>query len=290
LMHSQMESKAPSPRIVYVRPKLYYFHKTPQCSFLKGHKYKEIEESKAIRKGYERCNHCFYKNSNGESLSYVVRVVNLNVTVHFNTDILPKNKLKEKEEMDTLHFIYDIRGRIACNDENKYHIYMNIHAENIREEIHSILKPSRIDILREIIPLGIEITPEELCKFALLHSLDMEWSEIIKTLRRLYPQGIFQDYNFEDAVFIIFLSLWSPGSLYKKYHSERYKAESKFYVDCLAGSIQKWSEEIWHIRLPNSGSEVKGNTLAEKIIYSYWELYGINGTPLEKNEIKDKED
>ena len=111
---------------------------------------------------------------------------------------------------------------------------------------------------------------EGLWKTTLIISTDLPWDEFISILRHLYPDGLFQDYNFEDAVFILFLCPQYPGYFYKKYYSERYESELKFYSNCLSCAIRKWIEEVKHITITVSGSEMKGETIAENVYYSYW--------------------
>jgi len=288
-----MESKTSSEQIVYIYPKRKYFHCVYGCGCLKPPEAIEMKESEAISKGYKKCSVCFYRYPIPEKLITTSLSLDLCVETVSSVEKIPDDLLKESKNMEFHLLLDDVRVRIAMSKKNRKDIFEIVRIENIRKEIISLLKPAKQFILNECIFFSSQkkyLTDDIHWKFALFKSIYLEWDQYIRILHKLFPDGLFHDFSFEDAVFVLFLHHSQPGYLRRVFSSEKYKSELKFYVGCLAGAIKKWIEVVRHVHVPDPRHPVKGNTLPEKIYNTYWALYDEEGTPINQIDGKAKED
>lgn len=80
----------------------------------------------------------------------------------------------------------------------------------------------------------------EISLFDSLQSMD--WHKLIRLCRRQFPRGIFNPLNFEESIFLLYLSPDVPHFFEKK--SSHYHDDLKFYSDCVAAAIQQFMKTL----------------------------------------------
>lgn len=213
------------------------------------------------------------------------------IIIHFYRDELREMEPTAQKNVklsNLLNLLRDIRSRITQSSRNRQRILKLAQADHINGEILEIIKPAKEYNLELASVFFKDYPDDELWKFSLMSSVSLPWDELICVFRELYPDGIFCNYSFEDAVFILFLCPEYPGFFYRVTHSEKYQADMMFYTNCLAGAIKRWMEEVTGKEIQVSGWNMKGKSIAENVYYAYWDLFKTNGRLLEEEAVAEK--
>ncbi len=195
-----------------------------------------------------------------------------NIIIHFDDERLQKsasiNAIKRGELLPALK---DIRARIVLDKNKRNQIFSLLNVKNIREEIKNIIKNERSYLSKFTSNYNTLFSDDDLEKMALLSSVFLPWNNAINILKLLSPENnVIHKYSFEDSIFVLFMCPKYPSLFYKLLNTDKYKAEEKFYVSCLASAIKNVIEKIDCVKIPVAGREVKGRSIAENVYYGYW--------------------
>ena len=265
------------------------YHSSPNCNVFRKTA-QELSRSEAKKRGFHKCTFCYDRYPVNKELSMLALHIDIYVRHHFDKDKIPDDQFELRKNMEFPRLLADVRARITKSKKGRKETYEKIRIENIRDEIRIFLGPRKKWILSRATFCKNYLTEEFLWKFALLQSDEINWDKYISFLHELFHDGLFHNFSFEDAVFVIFLIPIFPSTFYQVICSEKYKSELKFHVDCLAGAIRKWIESVKHVSIPDPMHPVQGKNLAEKIYNSYWVLIKKDKTPIEQIGGKVKKD
>lgn len=190
--------------------------------------------------------------------------VDSNIKIHFGS--VSKQPLFNSQLplniWDAFQLAEDCRQKIAVQFlTEKEKILELMHVENIPDHMKNTLK-DEIQTLR-LYNNSVGYSQNALLKLSLLSSRILPWATTIKYFADKYPDKLFNNYTFEDSLFIVFLQPKYPMLL--KYFS-RYKNNINDYTKWLASAMKKTLEVMKGTDISYSNSKYKRSAL-ENILY-----------------------
>ena len=150
----------------------------------------------------------------------------------------------------------------CLDDSHILHLpeYVKEQTINSFEYLHNEIAPNP----RKADPIDVQIRKVSLFEYQFQY-----WSIFVKMIKKNYSDGLFHQFNFEEAIFLIYFYPDDSIILSKKnYHKFMY-----FYVNCIAAAVKTFMEKFGYTINYTSPTQNNDSNLCELIFLDFLDFY-----------------